>query len=349
MVFVPWTAVVGMRGARVGEATWMSEQALEDAFEEVNGHAHVFAPRQSPALAELLTPITDPGMRDAFAAARGETPRVYVPYDRPASSPRIRAQGRRTSKAPHLRIFDGGRGNDKGGSMTDYAKHIETLQQTASHDMHAREALTAAIELMRAATPKSPEDEREQVRKAVLAGPIYGVDRIVRDLAAARAEGYAQAKADLQTEYAKGHRVGYEAGSQAQLDEPCDHIRRSCEEVGCRAPIEARLVFALSAAQAEIARLRRESDATPDQFLLNQHIEQLQTVNQAFILTAKELQTKLTERDAEIERLRDERDSADRVMRHLDIKLTNLRAAAERFMVKEIDGPAMDAAIEASR
>jgi hypothetical protein len=131
--------------------------------------------------------------------------------------------------------------------------------------------------------PASPtEEEREHCRQVVAlvyddaqyAGAVesnsyekfaeMSVGRIAAERAAARAKGYGQGRAESQlAEYKKGHDVGYAAGSQAQLDEPCDHPLLSCEEFGCRAPIEKRLVAELRQLQSSHERLTvcKEYDA----------------------------------------------------------------------------------------
>lgn len=82
--------------------------------------------------------------------------------------------------------------------MTDYAKHIEVLADIACEQDTKPElaALTAAIELMRAATPKSPEEEREHARRRArdFQTCAFGtaVEMWEADRAVARAEGYAR-------------------------------------------------------------------------------------------------------------------------------------------------------------
>lgn len=91
--------------------------------------------------------------------------------------------------------------------MTDYAKHIAVLENVGSLSPAEREALTAAIDLMRAAAPKDAYAERA-VCIAITGSALYGhepgsgelfnsvVDHVELSRAAARGEGYAQAVAE---------------------------------------------------------------------------------------------------------------------------------------------------------
>lgn len=140
--------------------------------------------------------------------------------------------------------------------MTDFAKHIEVItemlrphvsEDTTADDMD--EALTAAIELMRAATPKDAKAERELVQQVAAEIPLapdlasrIAIRNQILDLrAAARAEGYAQADAAANTRWRK----------------VCDkEIELNGED---RDRAEEELTDQLTAAQAEIARLRAEN------------------------------------------------------------------------------------------
>lgn len=100
--------------------------------------------------------------------------------------------------------------------MTDYAKHIEDLEalRTAmTPGSRQYEAVTAAIELMRSASPKDAEAERghcEAVAGELLDTDIAGrwigrrahaATAFIAERAAARAEGYTRIDA-MQTELA---------------------------------------------------------------------------------------------------------------------------------------------------
>lgn len=221
--------------------------------------------------------------------------------------------------------------------MTDYAKHIETGNRWLSSRgdaIHAEmgDFVTSAIELMRAATPKSAEAEREHVAREICmarhdtdgsftALSTAGVEALVlRERASARAEGYAQQE---------------------------DAIRK-CETAIAEEMCEtSRLSVQLSAAQAEIATLKEVVEAR-DNYVdeLKAEIARLRAEydqdHKMLIDVAYALQAKLTERDAEIERLRriDAQDHIDRdvtlqELERVSTKLTNLRAAAARAVTAQ--------------
>lgn len=81
-----------------------------------------------------------------------------------------------------------------------YAKHIETFElRNASEPVSAVDfelAIAAAIDLMRAATPKDAEAERDECMRVVYTTtrPPELSERVRVSRAAARAEGYARCK-----------------------------------------------------------------------------------------------------------------------------------------------------------
>lgn len=84
-----------------------------------------------------------------------------------------------------------------------YEKHRHELQKMLSLDYEDEHpALQAAIELMRTAEPKDAAAEREHCFAAAhdnsLAAPLELADLLMRERAAARAEGVAQTKLMLE-------------------------------------------------------------------------------------------------------------------------------------------------------
>lgn len=86
-----------------------------------------------------------------------------------------------------------------------YEKHIEALLDARCDGGNPTEALDAAIELMRAAEPKDEAAERQHCMRAaaeISDGSVSGQERVaallMRERAAARAEGVEQAKAMLE-------------------------------------------------------------------------------------------------------------------------------------------------------
>ncbi len=233
----------------------------------------------------------------------------------------------------------------------DYKKHIEVLTElrTARPEQHSerrREAVTAAIELMRAAEPKDSEAEREHCREVVKAFTL-GADEtfdypeecremrsnmrhtLMSERAAARAEGYARAVAE-KTVFASTAHV------QCMND--------------------------LSTAKAEIEwflQIASERTALADEYATKltetqAEIERLAKVNCVLIGQSVYDDDRREELQAEIERLRALCEHNTFVnMTTLSTKLVNLRAAAERVRdrgwVTGEDYAILNAAIEASR
>lgn len=253
--------------------------------------------------------------------------------------------------------------------MTDYAKHIEALEslrQPAYLDPRHVEALTAAIELMRAAAPKSPEEERELVQQVTaeiplapdLASRIAIRDQILDLRAAARAEGYAR----------------------GQTQEAVDYVMKDHAEAADMIARTIRAERELSAAQAEIERLRAKLDLETERLPIefgaqiaerDAEIERLRA-GQASISAVRTtqndvgyLRAALDNQRADATEAREVRDAAVSAMdcakqerNALETKLTNLRAAAERALHElntspshgsYVARPILEDAIEASR
>lgn len=281
--------------------------------------------------------------------------------------------------------------------MTYYATHIEGLRRlhddlTSLYPQHQAH-LTAAIELMRAAQPKDAEAEREYC--ASVARTIDGTNDTRRVIwaarAVARAEGYEAGKhaadeglqadtntvLELAAARAEIERLKTESAETEFLAREIERLRT--ERDGYR--------IALAVDTAEIERLRAAYDTqlrrpyTSENELQKRHLNGYTTAemnargeeaDRAYardggpdLPSAREFApTKLKERDAEIERLREyldhkEHECAAFVVLHSQcvdardaalIKLTNLRTAAEigtRTLIG--DTQALRAAIEASK
>lgn len=203
--------------------------------------------------------------------------------------------------------------------MTDYTKHIEKIEFLL-RVIGPTEALDAAITLMQAATPLSSEEERKHIARAICiarhdtdgsftALSTAAVEALVlRERAAARAEGAAELSA-CKAEVRK---------LQELYDDAIDDLGSTGAE--------------LAACNADIERLREENEKLTTW-------GPLRRLNDEWTAVEAALQIKLTERDAENERLRAENevhvvfiDSYESRTTELETKLTNLRAAAERVI-----------------
>lgn len=149
--------------------------------------------------------------------------------------------------------------------MTDYAKHIETfnglLQDADQDDYH--EAAEAAIDLMRAAAPKSEAEEREHccaVVRVQRMTPRPAVTLLVSERAAARASAYAQGRADGYQDGRRDgtadreHQTAQLTAAQAEIEQLRERLD-DCVSLGNKAVAVVR-----AAGKTEIERLRAESE-----------------------------------------------------------------------------------------
>jgi hypothetical protein len=168
--------------------------------------------------------------------------------------------------------------------MTDYSKHIETMERaeryllvTLGRTMPGeREALTAAIELMRASQPKDEEAERaecERLAEQFMHGGESTFDfeeefeeareilagRFCSSRAAARAEGYASGRSEAKAEWAdKVWEQNENARTELAAAKASISALEDAHFAECRAhtSAETTLKAELAAARAEIERLR---------------------------------------------------------------------------------------------
>lgn len=155
--------------------------------------------------------------------------------------------------------------------MTDYTKHIETGNQWLSSRGDAIRAemgdfVTAAIELMRAAAPKDAEAERVRCSNVAASFDFDArstrrdrAEVLLSERAAARADGRALEQAEWLDLNLGGKLSAAQAAAKMWEVRATDLANRIDPRMQLPTT-EERLREKLSAAQAEIARLRTQSE-----------------------------------------------------------------------------------------
>lgn len=245
-------------------------------------------------------------------------------------------------------------------------EHIERLELLVQHccPTGAGPALRAAIELMRAAAPKDEAAETiicQQICLPLAAAQwLESVDAVRAGRAQARAEGYAAGQESLQPQLDVAASLARE-----QVRTAAENLELTAQLSAAQAQVAACQQFHgnVTAAQAEIERLKAKSDAwrenaeehrkhgdhvcaqrvelLAENERLSAEYQHVDTELGVFKTTAQALNGRINELERQATRLRGSRDA-------LETKLTNLRAAAERYM-RDVNRARFRAAIEESR
>lgn len=252
-------------------------------------------------------------------------------------------------------------------------EHIEYLLHFSKH-IRESPAVSAAIDLLRAAEPKDEREENGIVSRAAYrvaeAGTQHACDvaqMVKEERAQARAEGYAQ-----------GQREHVAVAERCARQE---HSLKLMSQLG--AETERQFAAKLTAAQAEIAQLRTELQTTKPTWYVSNKLAETEvklTAAQAEIVMYRkqrgedraacdrsierearaqneyasaaselsDLKAQLSAAQAEVENQQSQVADLQRLGQELETKLTNLRSAAERADARVGGDLALQKAIKAS-
>lgn len=218
-------------------------------------------------------------------------------------------------------------------------EHIEYLLHFSKH-IRESPAVSAAIDLLRAAEPKDEREENGIVSRAAYrvaeAGTQHACDvaqMVKEERAQARAEGYAQ-----------GQREHVAVAERCARQK---HSLKLMSQLG--AETERQFAAQLSAAQGEIERFT-EAHAAQTLELVAAQAEGRVVAKGYVALEARleEANDKLSAAQAEVENQQSQVADLQRLGQELETKLTNLRSAAERADARVGGDLALQKAIKAS-
>jgi DNA repair exonuclease SbcCD ATPase subunit len=213
----------------------------------------------------------------------------------------------------------------------DYDKHIAHLEAAlpgSSHLSDVHQALTAAIALMKAAAPRSAEQEREHCERFANEwlrggdGPNLE-ESVAAERAAARAEG---------------DTAGYTRACLTRVAEVEIELSAAKAEIETLQNQAAVLKQGLARAHLDVSEMERQRNAYHTQSAEKQRtIERLESEREWS--GADKLEAKLSEARAEIERLRAEyrslsasNSNLSKTYFALETKFSNLRAEVKRIL-----------------